>query len=137
MLHDQQNNYKEENRLQNKILNNGTLLENCDIEIFRGILTGCNDAFIIDAIKEDELIEQHAKSSEVIIPLLRGKDIQKYQVNFNEKFLINTFNGTLNKKTKERENRVNIDHYPAIKKHLNQYVDRIEKRTDKGITPYN
>ncbi|NOQ32479.1 MAG: hypothetical protein GQ570_15335 [Helicobacteraceae bacterium] len=137
MLHNQENNYEEENHLQMKILNNGTLLENCDIEIFRGILTGCNDAFIIDTIKQDELIEQHTKSSEVIIPLLRGKDIQKYQVDFNGKWLINTYNGTLNKKSKKRENRVDIDNYQAIKKHLNQYIDRIEKRKDKGVTPYN
>ncbi|MFC3363917.1 hypothetical protein ACFOG5_12135 [Pedobacter fastidiosus] len=30
-----------------------------------------------------------------------------------------------------------IDDYPAIKKHLDSYFQQLEKRTDKGSTPYN
>ena len=33
--------------------------------------------------------------------------------------------------------RVDVNEYPAIKAHLDQYWDKISKRTDKGDTPYN
>lgn len=137
MISDSQSNYKKENNLQKKLLNNGISLEQFDVNINFGIKTGFNDAFIIDTDKKNELIKHNAKSSEIIKPLLRGKDIQKYQVDFSGKWLINTYNGTLNKKSKERENRVDIDNYPAIKKHLDWYLDKLEARQDKGITPYN
>ena len=32
---------------------------------------------------------------------------------------------------------VNIEQYPAIKNHLDQYIDKLAKRSDKGDTPYN
>ena len=33
--------------------------------------------------------------------------------------------------------RVNIDDYPAVKRHLDQYWEKISTRSDKGDTPYN
>lgn len=32
---------------------------------------------------------------------------------------------------------INVDDYPAIKSYLNKNYDKLEKRYDKGITPYN
>jgi hypothetical protein len=32
---------------------------------------------------------------------------------------------------------IQIDDYPAIKKHLDKYYPELEKRLDKGVTPYN
>ena len=47
-------------------------------------------------------------------------------------YLINTHNGI-----RGRLPRIKIEDYPAIKAHLDQYWDKIEKRTDQGDTPYN
>lgn len=47
--------------------------------------------------------------------------------------MINTHNGVKEKGIK----RINIEDYPAVKKHLDQYFPQLEKRADKGDTPYN
>ena len=64
--------------LKRKIEAVGKPLKNWDINIYRGIVTGCNEAFIIDDAKREQLIEQDPKSAEIIKPLLRGKDIKRY-----------------------------------------------------------
>ena len=64
--------------LKRKIEGVGKPLKDWDINIYRGIVTGCNEAFIIDEFKREELIDQDPKSAEIIIPLLRGRDIQRY-----------------------------------------------------------
>ncbi|MRJ11740.1 hypothetical protein EDL98_11815, partial [Ornithobacterium rhinotracheale] len=64
-----------------------------DINIYRGILTGYNEAFIINGEKKDELIAQDPKSAEIIRPILRGRDIKRYGYDFADLWLINTHNG--------------------------------------------
>ncbi|WP_185269145.1 TaqI-like C-terminal specificity domain-containing protein [Chryseobacterium indologenes] len=73
------------------------------------------------------------KSAEIIRPILRGRDIKRYSYDFNDLWLINTHNGIKEKGIK----RVEIDDYPAVKKHLNTFYRQLSKRTDKGDTPYN
>ncbi|MGQ2171186.1 TaqI-like C-terminal specificity domain-containing protein, partial [Ornithobacterium rhinotracheale] len=91
------------------------------------------EAFIINGEKKDELIAQDPKSAEIIRPILRGRDIKRYGYDFADLWLINTHNGIKEKGIKP----INIDDYPAIKKHLDQYWTRLEKRADQGVTPYN
>ncbi|MDD5406234.1 MAG: Eco57I restriction-modification methylase domain-containing protein, partial [Sulfurovaceae bacterium] len=67
-----------EQRIKEKIERIGTPLKDWDISIYRGILTGFNDAFIIDGKKKDELIAEDPKSAEIIRPILRGRDIKRY-----------------------------------------------------------
>src|SRR5690606_31050041 len=87
----------------------------------------------IDGEKKNELIAEDPKSAEIIRPILRGRDIKKYGYDFADLWLINTHNGIKEKGI----NPVNIDDYPAIKKHLDEFYPQLENRTDKGITPYN
>lgn len=117
----------EELAIKKKIEKVGTPLREWDINIYRGILTGFNEAFIIDGTKKDELIKKDRKSSELIKPLLRGRDIKKYSYEFADKWIINTHNNP----------PIDIENYPVIKNHLDNYYIKLEKRTDKGITPYN
>jgi hypothetical protein len=122
-----------EQSIKAKIEAVGTPLKDWDINIYRGILTGYNEAFVIDGRKKDELIAQDPKSAEIIRPILRGRDIKRYGYNFADLWLINTHNGVKEKGIKP----INIDDYPAIKKHLDSYWTQIEKRADQGDTPYN
>ena len=71
------------------------------------------------------------KSAEIIKPVLRGRDIQRYQAQWAELWLIDTHNGYGDVPP------INIDDYPAIKDHLNGYYERLALRQDKGRTPYN
>ena len=122
-----------EQSIKGKIEAVGTPLKNWDINIYRGILTGYNEAFIIDGKIKDELVYQDPKSAEIIRPILRGRDIKKYGFDFADLWLINTHNGIKEKGIKP----LNIEDYPAIKNHLDKYYSVLEKRTDKGDTPYN
>ena len=86
----------------------GTHLKDWDINIYRGILTGYNEAFIINQETRDKLIIELAKSAEIIRPILRGRDIQKYLSNWEGLYLICTFPSL----------KLDIDDYPAVKDHL-------------------
>ena len=66
-------------------------------------------------------------------PILRGRDIKRYSYDFADLWLINTHNGIKEKGIKP----IDIADYPAVKKHLDTYYPQLEKRADKGETPYN
>ena len=122
-----------EQRIKQKIELTGTPLKEWEIAINYGIKTGFNDAFIITGKERAELIKLDPKSAEIIRPILRGRDIKRYAYNFADLWLINTHNGIKEKGLKP----IQIDNYPAIKKHLDTYFIELEKRADKGGTPYN
>lgn len=127
---------KAEMKLKEKIEKIGTPLRDWDINIYRGVLTGYNNAFIIDEAKRAELIEKDPKSEEIIKPILRGRDIKRYGYDSAGRYLINTHNGYITSDGKKIP-RVDIDQYPAIKDHLNNYWSNIKDRYDQGDTPYN
>ncbi len=122
---------EEEISIKEKIEKIGKPLKEWEISINRGILTGLNDAFIINKETRDMLINADFKNSEVIKPLLRGRDIKKYDINFAELYLINIHNGTKNTEA------ININDYPKIKEWLDTFEPKLSKRSDKGKTPYN
>jgi adenine-specific DNA-methyltransferase len=126
---------KEKTSIKKKVESQGVKLKNWDIEIYRGVLTGFNEAFIIDGKKKDELIAQDPKSADIIKPLLRGRDIKRYSIDNPDLWLIGTHNGY--KKGTNRVPSIDIDNYQAIKQHLDIYWEKISKRGDKGKTPYN
>lgn len=97
-----------EQRIKEKIEKIGTPLKDWDIQINYGIKTGCNEAFIIDGKKREELIASSPNSVDIIRPILRGKDIKRYTYNFADKYLIATF----------PSRNYDIDDYPAIKEYL-------------------
>lgn len=105
-----------------KVDNNGTPLKNWNVSINRGIITGFNDAFIITREQKEQIISEDPKSAEIIRPILRGRDIKRYETFFADLWLITTF-PSLN---------YNINDYPAIKKHLLSFgIERLEQT---GIT---
>jgi hypothetical protein len=89
-------------------------------QIYYGIKTGFNTAFVINSMKRAELIAQDARSAEIIKPLALGRDIRKWAIDYEDRWLIVTKIG------------VDMAHYPAIKQHLCQWQAELEKRWDKG-----
>ncbi len=118
-----------EMRIKEKIERIGTPLKDWDINIYYGIKTGFNEAFIIDGKKKDELIAQDPKSAEIIKPILRGRDIKRYKAEFADLWLINSHNG-IKEKNIPRIDIVN--NYPAIYNHLKKYENKLIERQDKG-----
>ncbi|MCF0255083.1 MAG: type II restriction endonuclease [Bacteroides heparinolyticus] len=113
-----------EQRIKYKVESIGVPLKKWDVEIYRGVLTGCNDAFIITSEKRDEILancttkEERTKTAEIIRPILRGRDIRKYGYEWAELWLIATF----------PSRHYNIDEYPSIKQYLLSYgIERLEQ----------
>ena len=132
---------QEEFAIKRQIENMGKPLKDWDISINYGIKTGYNEAFIIDEAQREELLknckdEQEKQRTKAIIkPILRGRDIKKYQAQWAGLYLINTHSGYSIDKNKVE--KIKIEDYPAIKKHLDQHYNKISIRQDKGNTPYN
>ena len=120
-----------ESKIKQKIEKAGTNLKDWDIKINYGIKTGFNEAFIIDEDTKNSLINKDAKNSEIIKPILRGRDINRYQTDFQNLYLINTHNGY------GKVAAISINDFPIIKEYLSKYYNQLEKRGDKGKTPYN
>ena len=124
--------------IKRKIEAVGTPLREWDIHIYRGVLTGCNEAFIIPTARRDEILaacrdeDERRRTAELIRPILRGRDIKRYGYEWAELWIIGTHNGVRGKFP-----RIDIDDYPAVKAHLDQYWDKIAARDDQGATPYN
>ena len=96
----------------------GTPLKEWDVKINRGVTTGLNDAFIIDDATKEALLTEDPKSAKILKPVLRGRDIQRYQVQWARLWLITTFPSL----------QLNINVYPAVKKHLRSFgKDRLEQ----------
>ena len=96
-----------------------------------GIKTGFNDAFIIDNQTKEGLIAQDPRSEDIIKPVLRGRDIERYRAKWAGMWLIDTHNGY------DGVPHIEIDDYPAIKAYLDDYYEQLANRYDKGRTPYN
>ncbi|WRE72687.1 class I SAM-dependent DNA methyltransferase [Helicobacter pylori] len=135
--------------LRDKIESVGTPLKDWGIQIYRGILTGANEAFIIptekrdailkncdDAQKDERGMSERERTKELIKPILRGKDIKRYSYEWAGEWLINTHNGYTSA-TKSKIPPIDIEKYPAIKTHLNSHYDTIATRSDQGDTPYH
>ncbi|WRD96308.1 class I SAM-dependent DNA methyltransferase [Helicobacter pylori] len=128
--------------LRDKIESVGTPLKDWDIQIYRGILTGANEAFIIPTEKREEILnacktkEERKRTEALIKPILRGKDIKRYSYEWAHLWVINTHNGyTSNLKFKIPP--IDIEKYPATKAHLDAHWDTIATRSDQGDTPYH
>lgn len=103
--------------LMAKLRNNGVpLAEFAGVRPYRGVLTGLNEAFLIDTAVRDRLVREDPKSSEVIKPYLRGQDIKRWSPEWRDLWMIFARRG------------IDIDAYPAVKRHLEQFRDRLEPK---------
>ncbi len=110
--------------IKNKIEAVGIPLKDLNIDIFRGVLTGCNDAFIITSEKRTEILDscsdedEKQRTADIIRPILRGRDIKRYGYEFANQYIIATFPAK----------QYDIDDYPALKKYLLQIgIERLEQ----------
>ncbi|PUD58693.1 type IIG restriction enzyme/methyltransferase [Helicobacter pylori] len=114
--------------LRDKIESIGTPLKDWDIQIYRGILTGANEAFIIPTEKRDAILnacktqEERERTERLIKPILRGKDIKRYSYEWADLWVIATFPSL----------KLDIDDYPSLKTYLLQFRPRIDQSGEKG-----
>lgn len=122
--------------LKSKIEKVAKPLKDWDVTIYRGILTGLNEAFIIDSKTRDKILstcigDEREQTQKLIRPILRGRDIKRYDYEWAGLWLINIHNGY------GTEPRINIDNFPKLKLYLDKFEPKLSNRSDKGATPYN
>jgi len=125
-------------RLLEKLTRAGKPLgEYVDGKIYYGIKTGLNEAFIVDQPTRDRLIAEHASSSYLLKPILRGRDVKRWRIEYANLYLIkiessenkrHPWSGLEMKKAEQKFEQC----YPAVYQHLLPYRERLIKRDDQG-----
>ncbi|EAK1432712.1 class I SAM-dependent DNA methyltransferase [Campylobacter coli] len=98
------------------------------LNIYRGILTGYNEAFIITTEKRNEILAnckdeaEKERTAKLIRKMLRGRDIKRYRYEWAGLWVIGTFPSL----------KLDIEQYPALKQYLSQFLPRIEQSGEKG-----
>ncbi len=119
---------KRRQEIKARVEKQGIPLKDWDIEINYGIKTGCNDAFYITTEQRNAFIAEDPACEEIIVPLLRGRFVERYAANWDGTWMINTHNGVKALGIP----RIDARKYPPIWRHLSQYKSKLEKRQDKG-----
>ena len=119
-----------EQSIKRKIEERGIPLKDWGVNIYRGILTGCNEAFIIDETKRQEILgncldaSERKRTEQLIRPILRGRDIKRYAYEWAHLYIIATFPAK----------HLDIDDYPAVKRHLLAFgIERLEQTGKEHI----
>ncbi|TEY00240.1 class I SAM-dependent DNA methyltransferase [Campylobacter sp. US50a] len=98
------------------------------LNIYRGILTGYNEAFIITTEKRNEILAnckdeaEKERTAKLMRKMLRGRDIKRYSYEWAGLWVIGTFPSL----------KIDIEQYPALKQYLSQFLPRIEQSGEKG-----
>ena len=86
--------------------------------IFRGVVTGLNEVFVINRARRDSLISSDPQCAEIIKPFVQGTHLRPWYLEQSDEFLIFTRRGTV------------IDNYPAVREYLESHRKRLEPRPD-------
>ena len=129
-----------EQSIKRKIESVGTPLKDWDIQIYRGVLTGYNEAFIISTEKRNEILnnclsaDERKRTEELIRPILRGRDIKRYGYEWANLWLVWIpwhfplhFDESIQGASRKAETAFQIQ-YPAVYNHMLNYKDALSKR---------
>ncbi|MDI7278013.1 MAG: TaqI-like C-terminal specificity domain-containing protein, partial [Anaerolineae bacterium] len=90
---------------------------------YRGVVTGLNEAFVIDEATRARLIAEDPRSAEVIKPWLRGRDVKRWRVEWKGSYVLFACHG------------IDIDQYPAVRSHLMLFRERLTPGAEGGRKP--
>jgi type I restriction-modification system DNA methylase subunit len=82
----------------------------------RGVVTGLNEAFVIDGLKRAEILRENPKAEDIIHPFLRGRDISRWNARFSDTYIIYAYHG------------VDLSRFDAVERHLRPYRDALVAR---------
>ena len=85
---------------------------------YRGILTGYNEAFVIDRATRERLIAEHPSSDDIIKPFLRGRDVKRWSVDDTGLYLCYI------------PWELPIKDYPAVYTHLEKFKKTLQNRPE-------
>jgi len=102
--------------------------------IYRGLLTGLNEAFIIDEATLNKLVAEDPNSVELVKPFFAGRDVKRYQPPNSGRYLIPIPKGWTRAESGGVKDKWTWFQrkYPAIAQHLAPFAEAAERRGDKG-----
>lgn len=86
----------------------------------RGIVTGLNEAFVIDNATKEKLCNEDPKSTEILKPVLKGNEFRRWRIESKVNWIVFIPKG-----------KIDIEHYPAIRNWLLKFKGKLEKRATK------
>lgn len=101
----------------------GIPLEQWDLQINYGIKTGFNDAFYLTQEERDELIAKEPQAEEILVPLLRGRYVERYATSWDQTWMIGTFPSL----------SLDIEKYPHVKKHLTAFLPKLNQTGESFV----
>lgn len=104
--------------VRNKIKSKGVELKKLIKEINKGLLTGYNKAFVIDAETKRQLINEDPNAADIIKPLIVGRNVKRYNITYEDQYILYL------------PWEFDIEKYPSIKKHMLQFKDKLSNRTE-------
>ncbi|MDR1103028.1 MAG: hypothetical protein LBL42_04650 [Tannerella sp.] len=128
-----------EKNIRDKIEQAGTPLGLWDIRMYPGIYTGCDEAFVIDGNLREEFIRADYKNTDIIKPLLRGRDVRRFMPEKTDLWLICIpwhfpllYDATIKTASERAEQRFR-QQYPAIYEHLEKFREKLVNRDAKEV----
>ena len=113
---------KNEYKIIGIILEGKRAIKELDFQINFGIKTGLNSVFYISDNIKDQLIKRDIRNAEIIKPILRGKDIYKYQAIFRDVYVLFMRRG------------IDIEQYPTIKEYLISHYEELKPKNNGEAT---
>ena len=128
-----------EKRIKAKIEKSGTPLISWDIQMYTGIRTGCDDAFLIDGKTKDDFILADYKNTDIIKPLLFGESIRRFKPERSNLWLICIpwhfpllYDKNIKSASEKAEERFR-QQYPVIFRHLVKFREQLLTRNPKEV----
>ncbi|HSR67733.1 MAG TPA: N-6 DNA methylase [Acidobacteriota bacterium] len=114
---------------------NPSLAEFAAEKPYRGILTGFNEAFLIDGARRKQLIHEDPKCEELIQPYVRGQDIKRWHCTWPDLWII-TLESSSDRNwpwsASERPEAAFQQTFPSIYRSFIEFEARLQKRQDQG-----
>jgi type I restriction-modification system DNA methylase subunit len=103
--------------LREKLASAGqTLFAYTDGRFFRGVTSGLNEVFVINASIRQQLVLKDEKSADIIKPFIQGQHLRPWHIEHTEQFLIFARRG------------IDIKCYPAVMEYLATHRDKLEPK---------
>jgi SAM-dependent methyltransferase len=124
-------------RLREKLSARGTSLSNySNTSIYRGVLSGLTEAYVINQITRDKLVTADPSCEKFIRPFVQGTNLRPWYVEDSQEYLI-ALRSSANfqwpwSDMGENAEQVFKETHPSVFEHLNQFRAAAIKRTDQG-----
>ena len=112
--------------------NSDPLSAHLEVPLYRGILTGLNEAFILSKEEKEDLDYE----GEHIKPLLKGKDVHRFEVDYNDRYLLRIPSGWTKGESGIRDEEEAWEwfstQFPSLSNHLADFETKAKSRHDRG-----